>query len=113
LSFFQFSCLTEPPMPFRPLSNHQNVVNPWDSRLNFYEGTILVSEFVNCVWTEGSWGWRSTTTVSAPGAPVYRWQRLNQSVLRIFPRYSVVTRKLLPAEDTVGSKTSMFLFVSL
>jgi hypothetical protein len=84
-------------MSFRPLSNHQNVVKTWDSRLNFYKGTILVSEFVNCVRREGSWGWRATTTVSASGVPVYRWQRLNQIVLRIFPRYSVVTRELLPA----------------
>jgi hypothetical protein len=35
-------------MSFRPLSNHQTVVKPRASWLNFYEGTIPVSEFVNC-----------------------------------------------------------------
>jgi hypothetical protein len=35
-------------MFFSPLSNHQTVVNPRSSWLNFYEGTIPVSEFVHC-----------------------------------------------------------------
>jgi hypothetical protein len=48
----------------------------------------------------GEWGWRATTAVSAPGAPVYRCQRFNQSVLLIFPRYSVATREMLPAAQS-------------
>jgi hypothetical protein len=36
-------------MSFNPLSNHQTEVKPRDSRLNFYEGPIPVSKFVNCV----------------------------------------------------------------
>ena len=30
------------------------------------------------------------------GAPVYRWQRFHQTILRIFPQYSVAIRWLLP-----------------
>jgi hypothetical protein len=44
---FETSVL-DPPMSFSPLSNHQTVVKPRASRLNFYEGPIPVSEFVNC-----------------------------------------------------------------
>jgi hypothetical protein len=35
-------------MSFSPLSSHQTVVKTRVSRLNFYEGPIPVSEFVNC-----------------------------------------------------------------
>jgi len=42
----------EPSMSFSTLSNHQTVVKPRASRLNFYGGPIPVSEFVNCA----EWG---------------------------------------------------------
>jgi hypothetical protein len=37
---FETSVL-EPPMSFSPLSNHQTVVKPRASRLNFYEGAKI------------------------------------------------------------------------
>ncbi len=47
---FETGVLESPSMSFIPLSNHQSVVKPRSSWLNFYEGsdgTIPVSEFVN------------------------------------------------------------------
>jgi hypothetical protein len=67
---FETSVL-DPPMSSRPLSNHQTVVKPRASRLNFYEGTIPVSEFVNCE-ERGNSTWRAARTAPVPAAPVYR-----------------------------------------
>jgi len=93
----------QPSMSFSTLSNHQTVVKPRASRLNFYEGPIPVSELVNCAeW--GKLGAESSQRRAAPGAPVYRWQRFHQTMLSIFPQYSVAIRWLLRAAKPLSPR---------
>ena len=70
------------------------------------KGTILAVKFFRRSHTieqklrrEGSSAWRADRAVTAPGAPVYRWQRFHQTVMYTFPRYSVAIRALLPVEQ--------------
>ena len=78
---FETSVL-ESPMSFCPLSNHQTVVKPRDSRLNFYEGTIPVSEFVNCV-ERGKLGVESRQSRASAGSTCL-------SVAKVPPDYGVL-----------------------
>jgi hypothetical protein len=54
-------------MSFNPLSNHQTVVKSRDSLLNFYEGPIPVSEFVNCA-ERGNRGAESSQSRTSAGS---------------------------------------------
>ncbi len=50
------------------------------------------SSRLNLMRREGMSTWRAAGAVPAPKAPVYRWQRFHQTVLRIFPHHSVALR---------------------
>jgi hypothetical protein len=55
------------PMSSGPLSNHQTVVKPRASWLNFHEGSIPVSEFVNCA-ERGKFAVENSRRSASPGS---------------------------------------------
>ena len=84
-------------MSFRPLSNHQTVVKPRVSRLNFYEGTIPVSEFVNCT-ERGKLGVENIQSRTSAGSTCLSVAKVPPdyvTMLCIFPQYSVAIWWLL------------------
>jgi hypothetical protein len=87
-------------MSFGPLSNHQTVVKPRDSRLNFYEGTIPVSEFVNCVET-GKLGVESSHSRASAGSTCL-------SVAKVPPDYATHIPPMLSGHPVVASPAKPF-----
>jgi hypothetical protein len=96
---FETSVL-EPPMSFSPLSNHQTVVKPRDSRLNFYEGPIPVSEFVNCA-ERGKLGVESSQSRASAGSTCL-------SVANVPPDYAAHIPPILGGHPVTASAAKPF-----
>ena len=96
---FETSVL-EPPMSFSPLSNHQTVVKPRASRLNFYEGPIPVSEFVNCAET-GKLGVESSQSRASAGSTCL-------SVAKVPPDYAAHIPPILGGHPVTASAAKPF-----
>jgi len=87
-------------MSFSPLSNHQTVVKPRDSRLNFYEGPIPVSEFVNCAET-GKLGVESSQSRASAGSTCL-------SVAKVPPDYAAHIPPILGGHPVTASAAKPF-----
>jgi hypothetical protein len=96
---FETSVL-EPPMSFSPLSNHQTVVKPRASRLNFYEGPILVSEFENCA-ERGKLGVESSQSRASAGSTCL-------SVAKVPPDYAAHIPPILGGHPVTASAAKPF-----
>jgi hypothetical protein len=96
---FETSVL-EPPMSFSPLSNHQTVVKPRASRLNFYEGPIPVSEFVNCA-ERGRLGVESSQSRVSAGSTCL-------SVAKVPPDYAAYIPPILGGHPVTASVAKPF-----
>jgi hypothetical protein len=96
---FETSVL-ETPMSFGPLSNHQTVVKSQDSRLNFYEGSIPVSESVNCV-ERGKFGVESSQSRVSAGSTCL-------SVTKVPPDYAAHIPPILGGHPLTVSPAKPF-----
>jgi hypothetical protein len=71
--------------------NHQTVAKPRASRLNFYEGPILVSEFVNCP-ERGKLGVESSQSRASAGSTCLSVAKVPPDYAAHIPQYSVAIR---------------------
>ena len=87
-------------MSFSPLWNHQTVVKPRASRLNFYEGPIPVSEFVNCA-ERGKLGEESSQSRASAGS-------ICLSVAKVPPDYATYIPPILGGHPVTASAAKPF-----